>query len=248
VSDGVIQYSQRLKQHLEKSLQSAFRQPFLKLTDPPGKKAVEFHIRLDEDLRGGRSTAHEDDGSEPIVMEIITPAGARSTFWFTFVAAFRQEQSLTPSLQHASLLIFHEMAGDIIPLFRAEWDQVATACAESKHAQPHWHFVQRPARIERLVKTFMASSTEVARDFAPEEKSDLFADSADCSRIHFAMTSLWEEKAIPPYLKRTFDADEFPKWFANLTRYIAEQVAYTVSHMPGGGTVTEFDPLPDGNL
>jgi hypothetical protein len=236
----VIQYSQRLRQHLEKSLQSAFRQPFLRLKGPPGKKAVEFHIRLDEDLRGGRSTAREDDGSEPIVMEIITPAGAHSTFWFTFVAAFRQERSVTASLQHASLLIFHEIAGDLVPLFRAEWDQVAAVCAESRHAQPHWHFVQRPARIERLVKSFMASSAEVVREFAPEKESDLFAETADCSRFHFAMTSLWEEKAIPPYLKRTFDTDEFPKWFANLTQYIAEQVAYTVSHMPGGGLVTEF--------
>lgn len=235
----MIEYSQRLKQHLEKSLKSAFRQPFLKLTDPP-KKAVEFHIRLDEDLRGGRSTAHEDDGSEPIVMEIITPAGAHSTFWFTFVAAFRQEQSMKPSLQHASLLIFYEIAGDLVPLFRAEWDRVAAACVDSRHAQPHWHFVQRPARIERLVKTFMASSAEVAREFVPEEKSDLFADSADCSRFHFAMTSLWEEKAIPPNMKQTFDAEGFPKWFENLTQYIAEQVAYTVSHMRGGGTVAEF--------
>ena len=57
------------------------------------------------------------------------------------------------------------------------------------------------------------------------------------------MTSLWEEKAIPPYMKRTFDADEFPKWFENLTQYIAEQVAYTVSHMPGGGMVTEFQSV-----
>ena len=107
----LIQYSEGLNQHIEGSLRSSFHQPLLSLSRPPGtKKLPEFHIRLKEDLQGSRLTAHEDDGTEVVVMEIITPEGLHSHFWFTFVAAFRQEHSAKQSLMHASLLIFHEIA------------------------------------------------------------------------------------------------------------------------------------------
>ena len=229
----MIQYSNNLIQDLERSLASAFHQRFLRLTRPPvdrKRRPSEFHIRLDVDSRGSPvTTAHEDDGSEPMVMEIILPDGHRhSTFWFPFVAAFRQEKSEDHSLQHASLLVFHNIAGELVPLFRAEWDQLAASCTTSTHAQPHWHFVQRPARIESVVLKLMESSA--VRDFVPEETS--LPGLLDCGRFHFAMTSLWEENAESPYTKRTFDTDNFPRWFENLTNYIAQQVDYLVSHMP----------------
>lgn len=176
--------------------------------------------------------AHEDDGSDPIVMEIMLPNGRHSTFWFSFVAAFRQEGSEKHSLQHASLPVFHDIAGELVPLFRAEWDQLAASCQDSTHAQPHWHFVQRPARIERVVLNLMRSSTNAVHEFAPDEESEYLPGLVDCGRFHFAMTSLWESTDDPPYKKRLFDTDNFPKWFDNLTDYIAGQVNYLVSHMP----------------
>lgn len=237
----MVQSSEKLIQHLEKSLKLAFRQPSLRLTRPSRKSPPDFYVRLGEDLRRSR-LAHEDDGSEPIVMEIMTPR--HSTFWFTFVAAFRQEQSEKPSLQHASLPVFHDIAGDLVPLFRAEWDQVAASCKNSTHAQPHWHFVQRPARIERVVLNLMRSSRETIREFVPDEKSEFLPSLVDFGRFHFAMTSLWEKTEEPPYKKRLFDTENFPKWFDNLTKYIAGQVEYLVSHMPEMATPTNrvFEP------
>ena len=92
----MVQYSNNLIQDLERSLGYAFHQRFLRLTRPPGtrQRPSEFHIRLDVDSRGSPvTTALEDDGSEPLVMEIMLPGGRHSSFWFSFVAAFRQEQS-----------------------------------------------------------------------------------------------------------------------------------------------------------
>ncbi len=165
-------------------------------------------------------------------MEIMLPNGRHSTFWFSFVAAFRQEQSEKHSLQHASLPVFYNIAGELVPLFRAEWDQLAASCTNSTHAQPHWHFVQRPARIERIVMDFMSSSSQTVREFAPDRESEVFPGLVDCGRFHFAMTSLWEKPDDTLYKKRLFDTDSFPKWFDSLTTYVAEQVAYLVSHMP----------------
>lgn len=241
----MVHSSEKLIQNLEKSLRSSFRQPYLRLTRPSRKSPPEFHVRLDEDLRGSSSkTAHEDDGSELTVMEIMTPQGRPSTFWFTFVATFRQEQSEKHSLQHASLPVFHDIPGDLVPLFRAEWDQVAASSNDSIHAQPHWHFIQRPARIERVVLNLMRSSRETVREFVPDEKSKFFPRLVDFGRFHFAMTSLWEKTEEPPYKKRLFDTENFPKWFDNLTKYIAGQVEYLVSRMPNMATPTDrvFEP------
>jgi len=239
----VVQSSEKLIQRLEKSLALVFRQPFLRLTRPPGKHWPEFHIRLGEDLRGSRLTmAHEDDGSETTVMEIMLPNNRRSGFWFSFVAAFREDQSGKHLLQHASLPVFHDVGGELAPLFRADWDQLAVSCKDSTHAQPHWHFVQRPARIERIVRSLMESSVETAGEFSADEGSEFFSRLADCGLIHFAMTSLWEKNDDPPYKKKQFDSTDFPKWFENLLKYIAEQVAYLDSHMPPPGTVDVFAP------
>ena len=70
------------------------------------------------------------------------------------------------------------------------------------------------------------------REFAPESHTGLFEGVVDCGMIHFAMTSLWEKAENPPYMKRVFDSEDFPKWFQNLTQYIAGQIALLVRHTP----------------
>jgi hypothetical protein len=237
----LVQSSERLIQHFEKSLATSFRQPFLRLTRPSSKRLPEFYVRLGEDSRGSRPTmAHEDDGSEATVMEIMLPNDRHSTFWFGFVAAFRQEQSEKHSLQHASLPVFHEITGELVPLFRAEWDHLAASSENSAHAQPHWHFVQRPERIERVVLSLMKSSTGTVQEFAPTEDSEFFRGLVDCGRFHFAMTSMWEKSDEPAYRKRLFETEDFLHWFDSLTEYIAGQIAYLASLMPAGFGATDL--------
>jgi hypothetical protein len=223
-----VQYSEPLRRSLENSLKSSFNQPNLRIKGRPNKPGAAFYVALEN----GPRTAYTDDDSGQFVMEILTSGRHRSTFWFGFVATFVVGEIRKYSLQHASLPVFHDIAGDLIPLFRAEWDELDASNLASKHAQPHWHFVQSPERIEGIVRTLTKPSAETLAEFAPEQKSELFNGLVDCGMFHFAMTSLWEKSEIPPYKKRLFDSDDFPKWFKSLTNYIADQIAYLVSHMP----------------
>src|ERR1039457_3132445 len=108
--------------------------------------------------------------------------------------------------------------------------------ATSDHAQPHWHFVQSPKRIEGIVRALVGETTE----FSPEPENDIFAGIADCGKLHFAMTALWSDKRVSTH-KELFDSADFPKWFASLTKYIAGQIAYVVSKSPPT-PVREFAP------
>src|SRR4029077_8715717 len=177
----------------------------LKLTTKPKNPGAGFHVRLENAPRN----AQADDGSEQKVADIVT----------------------VDRLQHASLAVFHDIVGEPIPLFPAEWDQLAASDEASRHAQPHWHFVQSPQRIGEIARTLMKPPGETS-EFSSEQSTELFSDVVDFGKFHFAMTSMWEKNETPPYKKRLFGSSDFPKWFRSLTNYIAGQIAYLVSHMP----------------
>ncbi|MGP8175837.1 MAG: hypothetical protein ACLP7O_14990 [Terracidiphilus sp.] len=168
-----------------------------------------------------------------------------SGFWFGFLAKFALAGSQKHTLQDVSILVFQDFRGKLIPFFRAEWMQSAVLDA-SKHAQPHWHFTQSPARIESIIRAFATSGSEIVREFSPEAEIGLFAGLPDLGKFHFAMASLWEERDALSYRKRQFDSNQFPKWFKSLTDYIAEQISYLVSHMPTSGVTTIRDFVPPG--
>lgn len=222
-----VNYSAKLITFLADSLGCAFHQQNLNLTTKPQKPGAHFHIRLENALR----IAQGDDGYEQHVAEILMPDQRSSTFWFGFVAAFEFSAAHRYSLRHASLSVFQDIAGELVPLFRAEWDRLAASDENSPHAQPHWHFVQSPQRIGSIARILMRPSGQTS-EFSAEEPTNLFSGLVDCGRFHFAMTSMWEKNETPPYKKRLFDSSDFPKWFRSLTDYIAGQIAYVVAHMP----------------
>jgi hypothetical protein len=184
-----------------------------------------------------------DDGPEQEVAEIVVNH-RRSDFWFSFDASFVTLALVGQyELQDVGIGVFHDIAGELVPLFRADWHRL-DALGSSVHAQPHWHFVQRPARIEGIIRVLESSGSETVREFAPESQTGLFGGVIDCGMIHFAMTSLWEKEENPSYMKRVFDSEDFPKWFQNLTQYIAGQIALLVRHTPidDAPFVKEFAP------
>jgi len=229
VADGIY-YSEKLIQWLERSLRSAFNQRDLVLTRTPKNAGGGFPVSLPP----GHKTVQTDDGWEYEIREILTDNGQPSNFYFGFVATFVMTTQKKYTLQDSSLIVFHDI-GELTPLFRAEWDKQAASDA-SEHAQPHWHFMQRPEHIEGIVRMMSSSPTE----FAPEQ-TKLFAELADCGKFHFAMSTRWDEDNKPLY-KRVFESDDFPKWFESLTIYIAGQIAYLVKKAPV--TPKEFAPEP----
>lgn len=228
--------SESLIQQMEGSLKSAFKQPHVRLTRPSNRRSTEFRVQLNEDTNTRR--AYDNRAVGCVVLEIVTRDDVHSGFWFGFAAEFAQQRSERLSLRNASLPVFYDIGGELVPQFRADWDQEDAQRRLTTHAQPHWHFVLSPERIERIVQT-LSEVPGVTRDFAPERKSELFTGLADCGKFHFAMSSLWDEKGVLP-LKTLFRSDDFPKWFDALTTYIAGQITYLVSRAPS--PKREFEP------
>lgn len=179
-----------------------------------------------------------EDGPEQSVAEIKLE-NLESGFWFAFDAEFEVNSERQHELFHVSLGVFHDIERELVPLVRADWHKL-DAEGKSAHAQPHWHFVQRPAHIEGIIRRFDASQSNQAIEFS--EETHLLGKVADCGRMHFAMTSLWEAKE--PYKKRLFSTDDFPKWFDSLAQYIASQIRYLSEHVPPASrkNVQEFNP------
>lgn len=228
-----VPYNERLLQSLEKSLRSSFNQPFLGLTRRPSKAGATFSVSLN----AGERIIETEEGEQEPLMPIRLSDGQESTFYFTFLARFEIGAN-RHTLQHATLLVFHDLyAGEITPLFRAEWDQAAASDPTSEHAQPHWHFVQRPEHIEAIVRTLTARPAE----FVPEGQSHIFSGLVDCGRIHFSMAPLWAKGQQFSH-KQLFEGTDFSEWFANLTKYIAGQISYVVSKAPTATGARDFLP------
>jgi len=241
---GPVYYSDALIRKLEAALNASFGARSVHLTQPRKKDFREaIRVTLQEGEQNQRTVAGDGDSSAHCVMEIITKSSSGSGFWFGLSAIFEPTASRKHSLEHVSLLVFQDIFGDLIPFFRAEWMRSAVDDA-SKHAQPHWHFTQSPARIESIIRAFSTSDRVAVRKFSPEAETGLFAGLPDFGMFHFAMTSLWEECNEPPYLKRQFDSEQFPMWFASLTDYIAEQISYLNSHVPASGVTSLKDFVP----
>ena len=232
MADGIL-YRESLLQSLEKSLRSAFNQPTLRLTRRPRRAGGGFRVSLEM----GDKIARTDDGTEQSVMGIVVEQGMPCAFYFGFAATFEIDTG-AHALQHASISVFHDIyAGELTPLFRAEWDHKAASDATSEHAQPHWHFVQSPERIEGIVRTLISQPGE----FVPEPENEIFVGLADCGKIHFAMTSLLDEKGTSTR-KQVFESTQFQGWFASLTNSIAGQIAYVVAKAPAT-PIQEFIPV-----
>jgi hypothetical protein len=220
VAEGIL-YDNSLIDAFEKSLSSAFNRS-VNLSRKPRKPTGAFLVELVD----GDTYAHTNEGTEWIVCEIRNTENKPNGFYFAFVATFERRTFNNYALQHSSLQVFHDL-GDLIPLFRAEWSQEATLDQKSEHAQPHWHFVQRPERIEEIVR----SKISPPREFIPEPEARLFGRFADSGKFHFAMSPLWAKDKHAPR-KEDFESDNFPIWFDNLTKYVAGQIFYIVGKAP----------------
>lgn len=224
-----IPYSPGLVQSLENSLRSAFN-PSLTLTRKPKKPANTFLISL----RDGDKTAPDEYSRYWLRRILIESDHPSSSFYFGFAASF-EIVAHDYNLQHSSLAVFHDI-WELTPFFRAELDLRAASDTASEHAQPHWHFAQRPEQIEEILRTMISGP----KDFTPGRKSELFAGVADSGKFHFAMSPLWEKNKALSH-KQIFETADFPRWFENLAKYVAGQISYIVKKAPSA-PVKDFIP------
>jgi hypothetical protein len=208
---------------MEKCLQEAFHQKYVKLNRQRSKKdASPFFITITQ----GTKQVQNGEISDQPVLEILDSKNESTGFYFGLVASFDTLGGGTSFfLKHISLTIFHDLLGIVIPFFRAEWDASDT---KSDHAQPHWHFIQPFQHVETIVRRTL----DIPQEFTPSGEVSLFNEFADYGRFHFAMVRLWDKQNGESCLKQTFDSGEFSEWFHNLTLYISRQVEHLNKKFP----------------
>ncbi len=119
---GVIGYSNSLINFLESSLATAFNQPSVQLTRKSRKAGASFQVRM----IGGDRDALIDDSIDQSVTQICLGGGVSTSFYLGFVAVFEVAVE-SHALRHSSISVFHDIGGELMPLFRADWDELAAA-------------------------------------------------------------------------------------------------------------------------
>jgi hypothetical protein len=243
-----ILYNESLVQSWESSLGSAFARPHIRLTRRSSRAVGRFNVVVDT---GDRSfQAVDADESLPVVALRTVDVPAQM-FWFAFKASFDLWDQGRHLLEHASVALFQNLSvGELIPMFRAEWDSRAAGDSSSNHAQPHWHFVQGGAQIRAMFGRLETSGSERSTfdvETARLNLSDGVTELIDFSGFHFAMSPLWTSGA-PGSHKQVFQSDvSLNAWFRNLTLYIADQLSYVSkrNRIPLLGSVRKFgsDPI-----
>lgn len=231
-----VEYSNRLVSAIENSLSKAFNRD-VRLTRQPSKRASGFKIALEN----GSKAATDDGGIEHPTLQVLAASKTPTTFYFGFSAVFGQETEIV-SLRHASLIVFCDICGgELVSVFRAEWDAIAAANTNSSHAQPHWHFAQRPERIARILNTL----SDTPQEFGGDDESGAFAGRAHYEDMHFAMSQMWNKDRAMPH-KEMFGTNEFMEWFERVATYVSEQLMYVAEKVPSGQE-REFGTIPPAN-
>jgi hypothetical protein len=239
VSEPRIYYSEKLIQSFERSLREAYSPLYVQLSRRPSKATGRFNVVMASGTREFK--AADAEGAQELI-EIRGDSVPQETFWVAFKATFDLWERGEHLLEHLSVSVFQQIeTGDLIRMFRAEWDSRAASDSSSGHAQPHWHFAMEADDFRAVLGSVepLVSGQQNTLEFAADMKADL--GLLDFSGFHFAMSPLWYGDA-PSCHRQIFQSDEeLSSWFHNLSTYIAEQLAY-VSEKVGArpGVVRDF--------
>jgi hypothetical protein len=239
VSETRIYYSEKLIQSFERALRTAYSLPYVQLSRRPSKATGRFNVVIGSESREFRGTG-EEAGQK--IVEIRGDDVPRETFWLAFKAQFDLWEQGEHFVEHISISVFQQIAtGDLIRMFRAEWDGRPATDSSSGHAQPHWHFAMGADDFRAVLgaEEPLVSGEENALEFAGGMQTD--SGLVDFSGFHFAMSPLWYRGVAACHRQIFESGEELGSWFQNLSTYIAQQLGY-VSDKAGvrPGVVREF--------
>lgn len=216
-----ILYSEPLIQGFERAMRTSYDPEYLQLTRKPLRCRGRFNVVISGGPRqfhaGDTEAAHD-------VVEIRREGIPRGTFWVGFKAAFDIWEGYSSLLEHVSVTLCQSIpTGELLGMFRAEWDSRGATDSTSNHAQPHWHITLGPDAF-RVLREPPDSGSRAPVEFSPENVSDGLG--IDISSFHFAMSPLWSRGVTAPHRQRFETTEELGAWFNSLSTYIAEQLAY----------------------
>lgn len=235
MSESRIYYSEALVQSFENSLRKAYSPPFVQLSRRPSKGIGRFNVVI------ASGTTEFQAANAESAQKLIGICGDRfppEIFWVAFKANFELWEGGKHFLEHISVSVFQRIeAGDLIRMFRAEWDSRAAGDSSFDHAQPHWHFAMEVDDFRAVLRS------EEPLVFGQRNTLEFGADMltpmglVDFSGFHFAMSPLWHKGAPACYRQIIQSDEELCSWFDNLSTYIAEQLAYVSKKMGVGPSI-----------
>lgn len=232
-----IYYSNPLVQSFERSLREAFNPRYVQLSRRPSKAVGRFNVVLES---GDREFKASDADGSLNVIEIRHEGVPEDIFWMAFKANFDLWERGEHFLEHISVSVLQQVeTGDLVRMFRAEWDSRAASDSLAKHAQPHWHFAMEEDDF-RAVFPATEDSTDADQPFDFSTTKPPALQLLDFSGFHFAMSPLWYPN-IPSCHRHAFQSsEELTSWFSNLSNYIAGQLTYICEKAGGPSKVQEF--------
>lgn len=115
-----------------------------------------------------------------------------------------------------SISVFHGDAFDKRKnqLFRAEWDDYNKD--DEVRPQPHWHITRDKANYENFSQLIKSSNESEQSSFELFKMSD--AEIFDTKKIHFAMSSNWQNKEH--FVHKIDNASKVVTWMEGLLEHI----------------------------
>ena len=104
-------------------------------------------------------------------------------------------------------------------LFRAEWDDYNKE--NESRPQPHWHITRDRANYENFSDLIDSTVDSEKTSFELFEMSD--NEIFDTKKIHFAMSSNWQNKESPVH--KIDDASKVVKWLEGLLEHIKYELS-----------------------
>ena len=217
-----IYYDEKLIQSFERALRDAYApSPYVQLTRRPSKATGRFNVVI---ISGAARQFQAADAVDvQNLVEIRGDGIPGETFWVGFKANFDLWERGVHVLEHISVSLFQQSRmGELVTMFRAEWDSRAAADATSSHAQPHWHFTMGADELQTGSAKPPLQEEIIAFTAAMQEDLGF----VDFSGFHFAMSPLWY-RDVPFCHRQVFQStEEVGSWFHNLSTYIAQQLSY----------------------
>ncbi len=239
-----IYYTDSLVQAFERSLRDAFNPRYVRLSRRSSKAVGRFNVVLEV---GDREFKAADADEAQNVIAICHTRVPQELFWLAFKANFEfwesggKQSGGKHYLEHISLSVLQKApTGDLVRMFRADWDSRAASDSASTHAQPHWHFAMEEDDFLAVFDSGGPQDVDFTDLIEFDPTTPFASQLVDFKGFHFAMSPLWHEGEASCHRQVFESEDVLTSWFSNLSRYIAEQLLYVSEKVGASPSVSDF--------
>lgn len=138
-------------------------------------------------------------------------------FWYYVSIQIKKDIDGVTEIPFVSVSFFQEESGELMQLFRAEWDNFK----QKSHPQPHWHITSyKEMRFETLNEELAIDEENPFAELEDEERR------VDLPEMHFAMAGDWHDGEKEGMINEFTDEIQLSNWLINLFDHVHEELSY----------------------